>query len=191
MGMAYDAARREVVLFAGGGGGLSDTWTWDGSTWNEQHPSSSPPFRASPSLAYDAVAKVVVLFGGQQGIEDVKYLHDTWTWDGITWTKQHPTDFPSGRSAVGLAALPARHQVVQFGGTNVMGPLRGTGTWDGTNWTGQIQALSPSARYSQGMAYDRATRQVLLFGGYGPLPEGFSGALGDTWTWDGEDWTMH
>jgi hypothetical protein len=34
------------------------------------------------------------------------------------------------------------------------------------------------------MAYDAATGKVVLFGGWTP-----SGALGDTWTWDGSTWT--
>jgi hypothetical protein len=34
MGMVYDAARQETVMFGGYGPGLKgDTWTWDGSTW--------------------------------------------------------------------------------------------------------------------------------------------------------------
>jgi hypothetical protein len=35
MGMAYDAARGEVVLFGGksASGGCGDTWTWDSKNW--------------------------------------------------------------------------------------------------------------------------------------------------------------
>jgi hypothetical protein len=35
-----------------------------------------------------------------------------------------------------------------------------------------------------GMAYDATHGQVVLFGGFG------TGYLGDTWTWDGTDWTQ-
>src|SRR5215472_5213859 len=43
--MAYDAATGNVVLFGGGNnrGGLSDTWTWNGSTWTKQNPAAHPP----------------------------------------------------------------------------------------------------------------------------------------------------
>jgi hypothetical protein len=38
------------------------------------------------------------------------------------------------------------------------------------------------------MAYDAAHAQVVLFGGFGGDIGGTS--LGDTWTWDGTDWTQ-
>jgi hypothetical protein len=40
-GMAYDAARREVVLFGGTDGArfIGDTWAWDGAVWEEMPPS--------------------------------------------------------------------------------------------------------------------------------------------------------
>jgi hypothetical protein len=52
--MAYDAARGEVVLFGGWDGTLlGDTWTWDGTTWTEEHPAISPPARILMGMAYD------------------------------------------------------------------------------------------------------------------------------------------
>ena len=46
--MAYDARRREVVLFGGIGahGQVSDTWVWDGSNWEQRFPQTTPPFPA-------------------------------------------------------------------------------------------------------------------------------------------------
>src|SRR5438094_560755 len=44
----------------------------------------------------------------------------------------------------------------------------------------------PLPRVEAGIVYDDATGQVVLFGGLGRGP---SGMLGDTWTWDGTDWT--
>ena len=65
--MAYDAATGTVVLFGGDGssGDLGDTWTWNGTTWTEQTPATSPPARESATMAYDAATGTVVLFGGQ------------------------------------------------------------------------------------------------------------------------------
>ena len=41
--MAYDPATGTMVLFGGFGEGyLSDTWTFDGSTWTEQFPATGP-----------------------------------------------------------------------------------------------------------------------------------------------------
>ena len=43
--MADDAATGDVVLFGGSGSRhqlLNDTWTWNGSTWTQQHPAVQP-----------------------------------------------------------------------------------------------------------------------------------------------------
>ena len=79
--MGYDAATTNAVLFGGesnrGSGYLSDTWTWDGTTWTQRHPATSPPARDGAPMAYDAATSSMVLFGGSNG---VVVLGDTWTW---------------------------------------------------------------------------------------------------------------
>jgi hypothetical protein len=81
--MAYDGLRSEVVLFGGWNGSyLGDTWTWDGTTWTEQQPPTSPAARNGMVTAFDAARGEVVGFGGHDGT--VAY-GDTWTWDGTTW----------------------------------------------------------------------------------------------------------
>ena len=82
-GMAYDAASGAVVLFGGFNSRISpyylgDTWTWNGTTWAQQHPATSPSARANPAMAYDAATGTVVLFGGVS--PSGSYLGDTWTW---------------------------------------------------------------------------------------------------------------
>jgi hypothetical protein len=79
--LTYDAARGKVVLFSGSGdpGLLDDTWTWDGTTWTEEHPPRSPLARYGLAMAYDAARSNVVMFGGSP------YVSDTWTWDGTDW----------------------------------------------------------------------------------------------------------
>jgi hypothetical protein len=69
-----------VVLFGGQGANtdLRDTWTWDGSTWTKQAPTTSPPARIFASMAYDAATRNVVLFGGQNA--GPRSFNDTWTW---------------------------------------------------------------------------------------------------------------
>src|SRR5437762_13521522 len=47
----------------------------------------APPPRYSMALAEDANGHAV-LFGGIGS--GYVYLGDTWTWDGATWTRQHP-----------------------------------------------------------------------------------------------------
>ena len=64
-------------MFGGQGAGehLGDTWTWDGSTWTKQHPTTHPPGPEFAAMAYDAANGTVVLFGGF-----TSRPADTWTW---------------------------------------------------------------------------------------------------------------
>ena len=69
-----------------------------------------------------------------------KSVHDdTWTWDGSTWTRQHPAAHPPAFG--GFMAYDAATGTVvllsdQFGGG-------GTWTWDGSTWTQQHPVTSP------------------------------------------------
>jgi hypothetical protein len=87
--MAYDAIRRQTIMFAGGFGvKVGDTWIWDGSNWKRAHPSAAPATRERHAMAWDDRTGQIVLFGGRdypQGHE--RYWNDTWTWDGTTWTE--------------------------------------------------------------------------------------------------------
>jgi hypothetical protein len=179
-GMAYDAADGLVVLF---GGSAGRTWTWDGSGWTRRTPAHSPPPSGSycrSGLAYVAADGQVVLFGGSAG--------ETWTWDGTDWTKRTPAHSPSPRQDMGMASDAARGEVVLFGGYNgTQGILGSTWTWDGTDWTRRTPVHAPRPRYLPGMAYDTARGEVVLFGG--EASDSNALFLGDTWTWDGTDWT--
>ncbi len=192
MGMAYDAARQEVLLFGGSPtqghdeGALGDTWTWDGSTWTERAPPTSPPGRYGMGMAYDAALREVVLFGGSYSYPD--YFGDTWTWDGTTWTQQSSSRFPPSRVRMGMAYDALQRQVVLFGGFDGgVQKLGDTWLWDGSQWTMASPATSPDPREGVAMAYDRTRGLVVLFGGkIGKAPWDRD----DTWTWDGSNWTQ-
>lgn len=74
--MAYDRARGVTVLFGGFSGSnlLNDTWEWDGTTWAQASPTTSPTARVLHAMAYDSTRGVTVLFGGADG----GLLGDTW-----------------------------------------------------------------------------------------------------------------
>jgi hypothetical protein len=176
MGMAYDAASGQVVLFGGfRRRALDDTWTWDGFAWTHRTPAHSPPPMSSMGMAYDSARRQVVLFGADA---------ETWTWDGIDWTQQTPTHSPSPRWQMAMTYDSAHRQVVLYGGADSQTHqyLKDTWTWDGTDWTQRSPTHSPGLRQLYGMAYDAARQQVVLFGG------GFY--YNDTWTWNGSDWTQ-
>jgi hypothetical protein len=148
--------------------------------WTQKLPANSPPARSFPVMAYDTARGQDVLFGGEAANNSTQ-LMDTWVWDGSNWTQKSPANSPpAGGYAMAYDAL--RQQVVLFGGGNA-----DTWVWDGSNWTLKSPANRPPPRGGHAMAYDAAHGQVVMFGGSGsdPLSD-----LGDTWVWDGSNWTQ-
>jgi len=187
--MAYDSAHNQVVLFGGVDSSVfspspnysSDTWTWDGSTWSKQFPSTSPPPRCCYGMAYDAARGQIVIFGGANASG---FLTDTWVWDGVDWTQK--ASGPGPRLHVAMAYDAARQQVVLFGGSNgTPSPYGDTWVWDGTTWTEKFPTHSPGLRDQFRLAYDASHAQVVLFGGWNGTDD-----VNETWVWDGIDWAQ-
>jgi hypothetical protein len=190
-GMVYDTATRSTVLFGGQYAKnhfpSRDTYSWDGTSWTQLHPATSPRGRFGAAMAHDAATGTAVLFGGNGGdLHRPKVFRNTWTWNGITWTEQAPATSPGPLAYASMAYDAATHSVVLFGGENVRGRVFGaTWSWNGTTWTELAPATSPSARFGAAMAYDPATHSIVLFGG-----NNGSNVLGDTWSWNGTTWTQ-
>jgi mannan endo-1,4-beta-mannosidase len=182
--MAYDSASGTSVLFTTSG----QTWTWNGTTWTQQTPPTSPPARWSASMAYDAGHHQVVLFGGCTGPGCTTYLNDTWTWDGSTWTEQHPTLSPPARDGATMAyyaGCQGCSSVVLYGGYGGLGAVEYTDTWswNGSDWNELVAnyvtlaGAGPGPRVNAQMAYDQANGTLVLFGGAA------DNSLADTWIW--------
>lgn len=163
----------------------NETWTWDGSTWTQLSPATSPPGRYGGSLWFDSTTGNMVLFGGQR--IDGK-LNDTWTWDGTNWTEMAPSTEPAPRFSAGMAFDSSAGNLVLFGGLDDNVPntaLNDTWTWDGTDWTQHFPSTSPSPRYGASMEFDPVAGNVLLFGG-----NNVNDTRNETWVWDGTDWSQ-
>jgi hypothetical protein len=187
---AYDSAHHEIVLFGGSGPAgigqaklFQDTWTWDGSRWEEQHPAHVPNPRMRAAIAFDERRGVVAMFGGE-GEGTVTY-NATWTWDGSDWSLQNPATSPPGRHFATMAYDAAQGETVLFGGSMAGARFNDTWTWDGSSWTEQ-SGPAPTARGWSTLAYDAMTRQVVAYVYFGldnnPVVE-------YTITWDGTKWT--
>jgi hypothetical protein len=182
-----DAATRSVVLFGGASRPcdpsgdrctpLNDTWTWDGITWQQRLPVSSPSGRFSSNMADDVARGTVVLFGGCCAASGGG-LDETWTWNQTTWTQQTPATHPPAGYLASMAYDGANQSVVLFGGCcDSTGSFSSsTWMWDGTTWTQPITPTAPPARAYASMAYDGATSSIVLFAG---CCGSFSG---DTWS---------
>ncbi len=68
---------------------LSDTWMWDGTTWTQLEPATSPPARGYAVAG--ATGGEVVVAGGLRPPPDAGpvALDDTWVWNGASWTQPH------------------------------------------------------------------------------------------------------
>ncbi len=173
--MAYDAARREVVLFGGVTQSPSaETWVYDGVRWEQRFPETSPSARAHHAMVYDSVRRRVVLFGGDGN------LNDTWEWNGTTW-RLASTSGPPGRSRHAMAFDSERGRTVLFGGQNT-GFLGDTWEWDGDSWHFLNVGTVPGRR-DHVMAYDSLRRRVVMHGGRDQ-----SGLRSDTLEWNGSQW---
>ncbi len=179
--MAYDALRGQVVLFSGSTtpGRIpntpNDTWTFDGVTWTQQHPATSPPAAWYNQMVYDPATGTTVLLVTSSCASTCP---TTWIWDGTTWTQ--PAGVTPPACAAAMVYDAALGLVVAHGGCE--GTAESTWTWDGTNWT-QRPGTEPTPPTGGGvMTYDPAHKQVVLFRN--------DNAGNQTWTWDGMNWTL-
>jgi hypothetical protein len=197
-GLAYDTARKRLVVFGGIHGGLyapqtylNDTWEFDGTDWTEIKPATSPPVRAGHAMAFDAARGRAVVFGGGGGTTD---LDDTWEWDGAAWKQITPsTKKPQGRFNTRMVYDPGAKRVLLFGGQDAGGAdLGDLWAFDGQNWT----ELWPSSKEPLGrgffsLAFDPTRSKLVLHGGTVEWPPNITAAntFAEHWEWDGKAWT--
>ncbi len=90
--MAFDKDSQRVLLFGGGAANSdpsrNDTWAWDGTTWTELHPTTTPPLRAEARMVYDPDLPGIVLVS-QASPGDAGYV-TTWTWTGSNLSQLNP-----------------------------------------------------------------------------------------------------
>jgi hypothetical protein len=209
--MAYDAARKQTVLFGGwwkfvpGGTGLpgyvrhGDTWVFDGESWKQEGLSGAGPSkRDMHAMAYDEERGVVVLFGGYTFVfgSPVQSFSDTWEWNGTAWSEVDipENQRPSARHMAGIAYDPVGHKVTLMGGQFcVLGSpcstlALDTWTFDGTSWTDvtptEPTTPKPLARRGMAMAFHRELGRTVLFSGLDDTEV----VQSDTWLWDGAAW---
>ena len=83
--MAYDQARRRIVMFV-----ADQTWTYDSFSWTKRQPAHQPSkYLSFSAFAYDEANQSVVLFGGKtDAVLGSPMLSETWTWDGADWSRR-------------------------------------------------------------------------------------------------------
>ena len=105
------------------------------------------------------------------------------------------TNGPAARFRHGMVYDSVRGVSVLFGGIGDGDDLSSAyrnDTWeyDGTHWTRRVTAVSPSSRMDFGLAFDRHRGRVVLFGGITNNADFGSDLSGETWEYDGANWTQ-
>jgi hypothetical protein len=183
--MDYDAATQQLILYGGqttapGSPAVNETWAWDGSTWTQLNPATSPPPMSLHSMSFDPASSQLVLFGADPATHNPQ----TWTWNGSTWTLQSPAASPPGRIDAMMGYDPVSKGVLLFGGVSGPNLLNDTWRWDGATWSHLAPTTSPPARNWGSMAVYAPTGRLLLTSGEGTG----NTVLNDTWTWTGTTW---
>ncbi len=171
--LASDWRTGGVLLFGGfdwqTNAARTDTWLWTGNHWQLQAPAQVPGALLLAMAGNPTTGNVLAVDATQ-----------TWEWNGTDWlpVAAHPPLFSAN-----VAYDRHRQRMVLFGQTQPRVPV--TLEWDGATWSTRTPLQTPPGRFGHGMAYDEARRRVVITGG----DTGISSA-GDTWEWDGADWTL-
>lgn len=186
-----DLFRAEFVRFGGvrQQATTASTWKWNGASWSELQPVLAPSPRADAVATFDWVRGEPLLFGGATSGQ---YLADLWAWTGTDWQLRSASGGPPPRASAGFGFDLVRGVAVVFGGISgslfTPGSLRNdTWEWNGTTWSQRTPTSPPGPREGAAMAFDVARGRMVLFGGR--IGTGASDQLGDTWEWDGQQWT--
>lgn len=181
-----DPIHRNVVLFGGESNShelLTDTWTWNGSSWASQKPTHSPHwlFPLAGNLAFDFGRREVLLFGNTGTSFSPTKGPDsfTWAWTGSDWVRKD-TVSPPFRFGAAMAYDGTSQHIVIFGGYQFEGPegrLGDTWIWDGAVWKQAPPSLSTPPAGIAYAAYDEKANRLWLLT--------MDGAM---WYWSNNNW---
>jgi hypothetical protein len=172
---------KSVVLYGGyHGSTLFDTWVWNGTSWSGRPGATGPA--AGVGWATATLDNEVAFLGDS--------TNSFWTWNGSKWNKAASTNEVPARACARAARLGAN--VVLFGGVLASDDLTSTNdTWifDGKRWSQVVTKHKPKPRACAGLA--SLGNRVVLFGGFDGEAGSNGETFGDTWTFDGNDWSEH
>src|SRR5262245_30073426 len=118
--------------------------------------------------------------GGSDGRYDA--FHDTWTWNGASWSSDDPL-YPPRQGGRTITFDSNRNVTVMFSSNHSSeNPFANTWEWDGTIWSMRA-TTGPPQTFGEAMTFDSHRNVVVLFtGSY----ESVGGR--QTWEWDGSSW---
>lgn len=170
--MAYDSARKKVVLFGGYGTNpanpttninFNDTWEYDGSNWTKITTAATPDARSYHSMVYDTVKGKVLLYGGKNVNNKV------WQYDGTNWEElvvSNPSNgIPSQRYSMSMAYNDFHKKVIMYGGFNFGAYFNETWELYGNTWKKITTSSIPGYPYAGAMIWSADDKRCYYFGG--------------------------
>lgn len=166
--VAYDSSRGVTVLFGANYGGnppLPQTWEYDGTTWQRMSPPRSPSARQDASMTYDSEGQRIVLFGGREIYPGGQvYQRDTWSYDGMTWSRIHTAHAPISTGP--MVFQPDRHRIIMSTSRGVDATQENEfWQFDGLDWKPFVAPDGPCDRRDGNLVYNSTDRYFLFFGG--------------------------
>ncbi|HEY5202060.1 MAG TPA: cell wall-binding repeat-containing protein [Acidothermaceae bacterium] len=196
---AYDPSTKQVVMV---GGPVTtspvtalppgtQTWTWNGNVWAQQHPATSPAM-APACAAFDDATGQLLMFGGL-----FPQSPATWRWTGSNWVRLSPAASPPNGQC-SMAYDPGLNTMVLATVGATFGGPRGTvqlWTWDGTNWHQLPSTVLPGDAGTPSIVYDPDAGDMVVLVDASGIDMGvngriWGGAEEETWAWNGTSWSM-
>jgi len=180
LAMAYDPQHQRVLLHGGSRdlqatNILSDTWAWDGTSWQEIT-NAGGPMRVQHRIVYDEKRQVMVLFGGLErvssGSQEGSGPVDTWEFDGTQWHQVATNGPPGARQFPVMGYDPMREAVILCSGGqyNIVSTnhlyFDDVWEWNGSAWTEITPpgTRPPAVQWAAG-AFDSRRGRLVLFAG--------------------------
>lgn len=164
---------------------LNEMWAYSGAGQWTQLNAPGATMRWGHQMVTDTANNRLITFGGRSP-SITSLSDDTRAWDGSAWQEIQTANAPSPRFLYGMAYDVVRNRVVVFGGRDGFSPNNETWEFDGTDWTQIPTVNAPAPREEMGMVFDSSLNRVVLFGG---CDESSQTVYGDTWSYDGTNWT--
>lgn len=191
-GMSYDTTGATPrILIQGGltqtpGTILSDTWTYNGTTWAVVGTAGGPARWGHSIVRIPSTPSRLLTFGGRSPTIS-GFANDTWQWNGSVWTLVSTPTAPSARFRYGMTYDTIRNVVVLFGGETSTAVVNDTWEFNGVTWAQVATTNSPPPREDMVLVFDPDLKRTVLFGGYDSATDTL---YGDTWELVDGDWAQ-
>ncbi|MGH7685537.1 MAG: hypothetical protein ACREN2_01770 [Candidatus Dormibacteria bacterium] len=205
--VGFDPINRTVLMFGGAPATgsnlqtghpatrLDETWQWDGQSWKQLHPKTSPPALFGARLVTDpSTQNLLLLAGAGDSAGSALQQEGAWEWDGNNWNRVGDTPVQVPFAA---AATDPVHSQVLLSGFDPAYPSacagcipppdydRGGDFVMGQGGSGWNAASGDKPGWARaGTAFDPVSRRVITTAG------SVQNEVQGTYAWDGDKWSL-